>query len=265
MFSVKKSFVVLAVLGTLMFLAAPTVADWKPEDGHKMHFPQLPDEDGWDVNATWPKVLADDWTCSETGWVKDIHFWGSWMYGQTGFINSFHLSIHDNIPEGPNGYSMPGVQLWDYEATEFGVVPIDPPTQQGWYDPSTGECWHPDHDNYFQYNVILPRDFWFPQEEGTVYWLDISANVRDGMWGWKTADVEKYPGEHQGKHYLDDAVWGDFSAAGGGLVDGWHELIDPVTGASLDLAFVITPEPGTLVLLAMAGLGLLLFAWRRRK
>ena len=84
MFSVKKSFVVLAVLGTLMFLAAPTVADWKPEDGHKMHFPQLPDEDGWDVNATWPKVLADDWTCSETGWVKDIHFWGSWMYGQPG-------------------------------------------------------------------------------------------------------------------------------------------------------------------------------------
>ncbi len=60
--------------------------DLLPEDGHKMHFPQLPDEDGWDVNATQPQVLADDWTCSQTGWVKDIHFWGSWQGGDAGLI-----------------------------------------------------------------------------------------------------------------------------------------------------------------------------------
>ena len=54
---------------------------WRPGDRHKMHFPQLPDESGWDVRATRPVVLGDDWRCSETGWVKDIHFWGSWQKG----------------------------------------------------------------------------------------------------------------------------------------------------------------------------------------
>lgn len=34
----------------------PVVAHWLPEDGHKMYFPQLPDEVGWDVNAK----LTDD-------------------------------------------------------------------------------------------------------------------------------------------------------------------------------------------------------------
>jgi len=43
-----------------------------------MHYPQLPDTDGWDVDATMPITVVDDWTCSETGWVKDIHFWGGW-------------------------------------------------------------------------------------------------------------------------------------------------------------------------------------------
>jgi Dockerin type I domain len=67
---------------------------------HKMHYPQLPDETGWDVNATYPLVLADDWECSETGYVKDIHFWGSWMHGEETEILYFILSIHDDIPAG---------------------------------------------------------------------------------------------------------------------------------------------------------------------
>jgi hypothetical protein len=38
-------------------------------------------------------------------------------------------------------------------------------------------------------------------------------------------------------------------------------MYHPLTNQSLNMAFVITPEPGSLVLLAMGGLGLLL---RRR-
>ena len=53
---------------------------------HKMHFPQLPDEDGWDVNAT-DMCLADDWECSETGYVTDVHFWGSWEQGYMGVFD----------------------------------------------------------------------------------------------------------------------------------------------------------------------------------
>ena len=58
-------------------------------DHHKMHFPQLPDEDGWDVSSGYTgqmQCLADDWMCSESGYVTDIHFWGSWHAGLTGNI-----------------------------------------------------------------------------------------------------------------------------------------------------------------------------------
>ena len=89
---------------TLMILASSsfvTMADWNPGDGHKMHFPQLPDEAGWDVYATaglsdygYPDIcLADDWMCNESGPVTDIHFWGSWKGGITGTINGFQIAI----------------------------------------------------------------------------------------------------------------------------------------------------------------------------
>lgn len=74
----------LAFLTIVGLLAVPALADWAPGDGHKMHFPQLPDEDGWDVKATDPLCLADDWMCSESGEVTDIHFWGSWLDDQVG-------------------------------------------------------------------------------------------------------------------------------------------------------------------------------------
>ena len=46
------------------------------ETGTRCTFPQLPDPKGWDVaySGCW---LADDWRCSETGPVSDVHFWVS--------------------------------------------------------------------------------------------------------------------------------------------------------------------------------------------
>lgn len=72
----KKLTILLCVLA----LAAPALADWEPGDGHKMHFPQLPDPDGWDVRAS-ALCMADDWLCTETGTVDDIHWWGSCQDG----------------------------------------------------------------------------------------------------------------------------------------------------------------------------------------
>ena len=241
----------------LLFVVAPAWADWVPEDGHKMHFPQLPDEDGWDVYATFDKVLADDWQCSQTGWVKDIHFWGSWKdtdtqpdgIGNVGVINSFHLSIHSNIANGPNGFSIPGPVMWDRDL-DAGYINVDPPTLEGWYDPNTDTYTPDDHNAYFQYNIFLDEADWFWQDEGAIYWLDISANVAtaDTLWGWKTADVDQYPDPFTGSHFMDDAVWDHLLEPAG-----WQELTDP-TGVSLDLAFVITPEPATLALLLVGGI-----------
>ncbi|MEZ6319424.1 MAG: PEP-CTERM sorting domain-containing protein, partial [Phycisphaerales bacterium] len=86
----------------------------------------------------------------------------------------------------------------------------------------------------------------FYQEAGTIYWLDLSVITLDPLArvGWKTSL----------DHFEDDAVW---SVAG----LGWQELFDPFNGQSLDLAFVITPEPATAVLL---GVGTVLACRRRR-
>ncbi len=205
---------------------------WGPEDPHKMHYPQLPDEAGWDVNATQPLVLADDWMCSETGWVKDVHFWGSWMHEDEGRVLSFWLSIHEDIPaeQNPDGYSKPGETIWEREITRFQAIAIDPPVMEGWYDPMQQLVLPGDHSAYFQYNIYLDSIDWFWQQAGTIYWLNISAVVEDPIntqWGWKsTLD-----------HWNDDAVWAQW----GELF--WLDMYEPPEFTqSLDLSFVITGE-----------------------
>ncbi len=239
---------ILMLSAVLMFAAAPAAADWDPGDGHKMHYPQLPDPFGWDVQASNPTVLADDWQCRQTGPVDDVHLWGSWQADYPpplGEISSIHLSIHDNI-QGPP--SMPGDLLWerDFLVGEFTVRNYGT-GNQGWLDPVSGDWILNDHMMFHQINIVdIPDPF--IQTEGEIYWLDVSVSTTLGLpfWGWKTSQ----------DHFMDDAVYRD--------TDGmWQELFDPITGESLDMAFVITPEPGTMCLLALGGIGVLMR--RRRK
>jgi len=256
-----RTSLMLVVALAAVSLVVPALADWDPVYdptggtivNHKMHYPQLPDPNGWDVNATWPKVLADDWMCSQTGPVSDIHFWGSWRHDQQAPIEGIHVSIHEDIPDpdGPTGpaFSQPGNLLWarDFLPGEFkerwwGVG------DQGWYDPNTQEAVRPDHFNTYQYNLVDIKNPFY-QKRGQIYWLDISVMLPAGIppsWGWKTSL----------QHWNDDAVWGDYPSP-----VQWHELRDPYLNHSLDLAFVITPEPASLTLLALGGLVLL----RRRQ
>jgi len=198
---------------------------WQPGDPHKMHFPQLPDEDGWDVNATQPLVLADDWRCSQTGWIKDLHWWGSWKDGLEGEILYFVLSIHEDIPADPPQipYSRPGTTLWELDVANFDVIPFDPPTMEGWYDPSTGEVLPDNHQAYFQYNVCLDSLDWFYQEQDTIYWLNISAVLADPQetqWGWKSTE----------DHFQDDAVWAFWGELN--WIDIWEPYVpDPISNA----------------------------------
>jgi hypothetical protein len=46
----RSVHVVFTCLAAFCLLAAVASADWFPGDNHKMHFPQLPDAQGWDVS-----------------------------------------------------------------------------------------------------------------------------------------------------------------------------------------------------------------------
>lgn len=214
----------------ICFAAMPAVADWYEGEPYKMHYPQLPDYTYWglDVNATWPMVLADDFLCTETGWIKDIHFWGSWRHDDEGWVDSFLVSIHANDPGPPSMPVMP--PLWEQVITNYMIRPVDPFDYEGWYDPFTGDYFPGDHWMYHQINIFLPEDMWFYQQEGTIYWLNVSAfvdSLQYTRWGWKTS-IEP--------QFMDDAVWAvvpDYF---------WHELYHPEEPQSLDLAFVITGD-----------------------
>jgi hypothetical protein len=241
MFGVAMTFVIAFVVG-------PAAAHWDETMPHKMHFPQLPDVSlqGWDVNSTFAVEwccsvkVADDWTCSETGWVQDIHWWGSWMDDVVGEISYFRIEIYSNDPGPP---SKPDRLLWEYNASYTGLHVEEFQTAtaiEGWLCPCCGAAIKPDHMLYYQYNLDLPETAWFEQEQGEIYWLSIQAVMgtggQPGCWGWKTADTEQYPPPHTGNHYMDDAA---YSCNGGP----WMELRDPFDDRSLDLAFVITGEP----------------------
>jgi hypothetical protein len=207
-------------------------ADWEKGDDYKMHFPQLPDPYGWDVYATalvegFPDVvLADDFRCTETGYIKDIHFWGSWRKDIVGTIDYFVIGISEDIPakESPTGYSMPGETLKEWTIREWKESkPIDPPGMQGWYEPHSGVWNENDHENYYQYNIFLNEDQWFKQTEGEIYWLFISAIVKQTpgivqpLWGWKSSN----------DHWNDDACeayWYELR-----WVDLWEPQPGPIT------------------------------------
>jgi hypothetical protein len=180
-----------------------------------MHHPQLPDETGWAVYANFPFTLADDWQCTETGPVKDIHFWGGWKQGNEGTVLSFWLRIYEDISAAgsPTGYSMPGALLWEKQCFAYEVSPMNPATMEGWYWPEPGLWEWDDHQQYYQYDICFDEPDWFYQESGTIYWLNISADVDDPAfeWGWKSTQ----------DHWNDDAVWGGFG------VDDWYEIYEP--------------------------------------
>ena len=237
---------------------------WTPGDPHKMHFPQLPDPNGWDVSFSYqgiPHQLADDWQCSQSGPVDDIHFWVSWDDDQEGFITSITSKIYSDNPIGVNGWSEPAQMLWErtFNVGEFDYYTFGQGSQ-GWLDPISQSWNRDDHDLFYQIdidNIIAP----FVQQQGTIYWLSIEITAVEGLVGWKTSL----------DHWNDDAVVENNSILtdgfsdlvnGNGLYPHWYELRDPRTQESLDLAFVITPEPATLLVL---GLGLLLSVLARKR
>jgi hypothetical protein len=250
--------VLLAAALLLSYAAAPALADWQPGDGHKMHFPQMPKIGGWDVEFAASR-LADDWMCTETDTVTDIHFWISWYDNLEGAIDHIYITIYPDLPVGhpdnPYPYSIPDDTVLfyhDFVPGQFTQQVLAPDTQ-GWWDPTQPLFYDLDnHDLWHQINIVNIQnivDTPFVQEEGNVYWLDIDFGPLPHI-GWKETD----------QNWNDAAVhW---------YAPDWNECRDPITGGAIDLAFVITgtggPPSGDIPTLSEWGLiifCLLLFGW----
>ena len=195
---------------------------------------------GLDVMAQIPDVnitLADDFQCTETGYITQIDFWGSWYqdelpYGDDPEAVSFTLSLHSDVPAGVDQpYSHPGELLWlhTFLPYECQAELYASDLAEGWFYP-------PDYYEVYADSVVwlyrcpIPEEYWFYQEEGTIYWLDVAAYPEaESYFGWKTSL----------DHWNDDGTW----ASGPEPIDplDWAELRYPLThpmeGASIDLAF----------------------------
>jgi hypothetical protein len=118
----------------------------------------------------------------------------------------------------------------------------------------------------YQYNIPDISDP-FEQQEGETYWLMISMNFEGCQWGWKTSETV------EGNQSLFWDAYYNYGAPGS-YPNWWcHPEIDwrwvqlkeggwcQQPAQPLDLAFVITPEPATLLLFAMGAAAVL----RRRR
>jgi hypothetical protein len=247
----KQTKLIAAVLAAAAFLIAPARADWNPGDSYKMHFPQLPNPVGWDVavgtvSPPPPAAVADDWQCTETGPVSDIHIWFSMRGDAQPNPSLMAFTIWSDIPQAGSNFSHPGTLLWNqvFSPTDYTIRPYGS-GDQGYYDPNNGIVLPNDHFTTWQLNLSITNNA-FVQQQGDIYWLGVNFQPTWGDVGWKTSL----------DHFNDDAVWWDFAG------QSWRDLRDPLIGQSMDMAFVITtvPEPGSVALL-LVGAGI--FGLRR--
>ncbi len=203
---------------------------------------QLPNlTNGFDVRNN-QYSLADDFVCTNTGLVSDLHLWGSWLNDQP-LVNSitFWLAIYDDVPPGTGGtsYSHPGNLLWSqifapgmYSETPVGFG------QESFYDPSPNspgfgadsQVW------YYCFNPTNPLTQMGTVSNPKIYWFMAYAQLPAGIGnesGWKTTGVVTN----------DSAVYtawpGNFPPAGWGA-----PIAIPGVGP-VDLAFKLTTQTNT--------------------
>jgi hypothetical protein len=249
---------------------APANADWDEGDSYKMHYPQLPDPNGFDISNYYnffplsePLPIADDWLCTGTSPVTDIHIWGSWTEDNKGEIVSFNVSIWSNNNSG--NFSHPGELLWQHTFSE------DEFTERYWGNGTQGSLFsasgpsgngygvYPqNHNDTWQYNLhINDPTMSFVQENGTTYWLAISPEVNSSeyLFGWKTSEdawadsyvAQTFAGESEDLHR--EGIWWGV----------WFEMNQSgaIADEQVDLAFVIDGPPLAPEVPALTPIGLI--------
>ncbi|UCG58451.1 MAG: hypothetical protein JSU70_02880, partial [Phycisphaerales bacterium] len=217
----------------------PAECDWDPGDPHKMHWPQEPDFTP--SGLTYPfdsgQSLADDFLCTATGPIRDIHIWGGFLYDVLPFDGpggvTFELAIYSNAPaDSDTAYSRPRWLLWSrsFGPGQYTVREVYDGPQTFLQNHLYVEPILDGHYKTYQYNFCI-EDEPFTQEEGTIYWLEVKTLDRGGggTLGWKTTSP--------------DLGWED--AAVLQIGGRWHPRGPEYMSEPLNFAFVITGVEGS--------------------
>jgi hypothetical protein len=199
-------------------------------------------ENGMDVRATMPDILADDFLCTMAGTITNIQIWTSWLSDMVDSNATFTLGIWSDVPAaataGAVTFSHPGLLLWSQTfgpgAYSFTLYANG---QETFYDPNAAppggiigsdtKVW------LYDFNPAQPFCQQGSPNGPVVYWLSMTARPTTGaLTGWKTSTL----------HWNDDAVHGHVTATGTALGD-WMDMHNPTSGASLDLSFLINNGP----------------------
>ena len=189
--------------------------------------------------------LADDFKCTMSGPITDIHIWTSFLNdilppngpASLGFTLTLYADVPAASPQVP--YSHPGIVLWKkhFGPGQYKAGLCLNERAEWWFDPVIREWRFPGDTQIYQYDFYISEDEAFRQREGTIYWLGMKYDSVDSSGlalGWKSSL----------EHWNDDACYLD--TVGPAVM--WRELRygekHPMAGKSMDLAFALTGVHG---------------------
>jgi hypothetical protein len=183
----------------------PAMGQVQCVDTNVVKYIQPPNLAGFDVlNTAW--TLADDFICTNTGPISDIHIWGSWLNNNKSTITNFWLGIYDDVPANPNNptnsNSHPGNLLWQESFTPGGAVPGQfvesfwADSQEQFLDPGPPAIIGTD-DQAWYYCLYPTNPFTQTGSSSApkVYWLAAYVQVSSAVgeptpqYGWKTTSI----------------------------------------------------------------------------
>ncbi len=229
-----SSLLIPALIAAQAPAAEDGLAAWQPGDAHAMHWPQQPDfsANGLDVSL-FQTVLADDFRCSASGPVQDIHLWASFQdngpaeHGPGGLM--VELSLYSDMPGDGKTVNSPGELLWtqtfspgQYLVRQAYIGP------ERWYDPATGQYSANARGLTYQYSFHAEKPL--AQQEGIVYWLGVRVQASNGSIAWRSTGQQRQWNGSAACLLPDEATWSPTSVPAG----------HPHAGQGLGLAFVIT-------------------------
>jgi hypothetical protein len=180
-------------------------------------------------------LVADDWQCRDPRPVTDVHFWGSFIGWESDkpdpttphpSIDAFIIRIYWDIPAGPDPdptppYSHPGKLLYEAKIETFDE-----------FFESSIELPDKTYEHKFYYSLDLPEPF--IQEEGTIYWISISAVLTsfDFPWGWETS--VRHWNDNAARFWFHNGYWDELTPD---LMPAWYPH------PRVDMAFELTVAP----------------------